>query len=712
MPRQQGVSVENNFTKGLITEVTGVNSPENSVTVTQNIVYDRRGRALRRKGVDYETDYAVTDLNSSTLETGVISEYLWETVSNTAAVSFIIVQVANILQFYAAGSGIDAPSANKKSFEVDLLTFKVATWTIANVTSTQASFAAGNGKLFVTHPYCEPFYVTYDTDADTISTAQINIQIRDFEGVQDSVTLGIRPTSLTALHKYNLWNQGWWQTVAIGVLNSGDPTTALALAAWRADNFKTRSDYPGNQDVWWYYKGTGPRSAGDDKPVDIDVFLIAQIDKIAIGNTPAPKGHYIYSAWQTARSSVTDDKGNALGGSAPETSSNGARPAIVAFYYGRVFYAGVRNDTFASNIYFSQIIERDEQYGWCYQQNDPTSEQAFDLLSSDGGTIKIPDIVNVIDMRVFGPSLYIFASNGVWSVTGSNNSSFKATDYQVQKISSFPALAKNSIVDVGGAPLWWNQDGIYALSKSDVSMVDQVQNISQQTIQTLYDSIGADAKASAKGAFNQLDGIVYWLYRTKQVVNPVDVTRYDTILVLDTVTKGFYTFEFPDATVFLSGVLPINNSLNNKVFKFLTTGNVGGLPRGFTFSELNNQVMTDWDTELGGVDWDSYFITGYRVRGELIKKFQNNYLTTILENDPLSSCFVQGIWDYTNSPDNGRFTNPQQVYRTNNYYAGYQRSKVKIRGQGYSLQFKFYSDGRLPFTIIGWAGFETANAIP
>lgn len=44
MTRSTGTSVENNFTRGLITESTGVNSPENSVSESLNVFYDRRGR--------------------------------------------------------------------------------------------------------------------------------------------------------------------------------------------------------------------------------------------------------------------------------------------------------------------------------------------------------------------------------------------------------------------------------------------------------------------------------------------------------------------------------------------------------------------------------------------------------------------------------------------------------------------------------------------
>lgn len=706
MPRNVSTSVENNFTKGLITEVTGVNSPENSVSQADNFIFDRRGRAIRREGIDYESSYASINLNASTTNVGVINEFLWETVANVAAIEFVVVQVANKLLFFTNnGSSI---SPNKKSFEVDLLTFKVPGWTDAQVYTAQASFATGNGKLFVTHSYCNPFLISYDLTSDTITTSNIDIRTRDFEGVEDTLDTSTRPTSLTVLHKYNLWNQGWWQKVQVWPNN----TTLLGLEAWRHLQYPnyTRTDWPSNADVWWYYKIT--YTPGGDNVAQPDCFAATQASAIGLGNTPAPRGHFIYSAWATDRNSVRDEKNNTLGGTVPETSSNGARPSVVAFYYGRVFYAGVRNNLQASSIYFTQIIERDEQYGYCYQTNDPTSEKNSDLLPSDGGIIKIPDIVNIIEMKVFGPSLYIFASNGVWTITGSNNSSFKATDYQVKKIGDFPALAKNNIVDVGGAPIWWNNDAIYTIEQSGSVYDAQIQNASLQTIQTFFNQIPQAAKLNAKGSFNQLDGLLYWAYRQAPIVNVGDEYRYDRILVLDVVTKAFYPFSIPTDQVSISGLVAVRNAANKRTFKFLTTGDIAGNTRGLTFSEFNNEVRTDWFIETGGEDFLSFFFTGYRIRGELLKKFQNNYLTVITDMNPLMSGFVQGVWDYTNSPDSGRYTNPQQVYRPKEYYANYERVRVKIRGQGYSLQFKFYSDGRLPLSVVGWAGFETANISP
>src|ERR1700751_3067913 len=97
MPRSVGVSIENNFTKGLLTEVTGANSPENSVTSSIDVVYDRTGRAKSRKGFNYETGSVLT---TSPDNSGVYQEYLWETVTQNNPLSFVVVQTGRYLIFF------------------------------------------------------------------------------------------------------------------------------------------------------------------------------------------------------------------------------------------------------------------------------------------------------------------------------------------------------------------------------------------------------------------------------------------------------------------------------------------------------------------------------------------------------------------------------------------------------------------------------------
>lgn len=712
MPRSVATSVENNFSKGLITEVTGVNSPENSVSETINVIYDRKGRALTRKGFKFEDGFVL----SAVAQNGVRNEFLWETVSDNNSKTYVVIQFGSIIRFYEV-SGNQSLSSGLESFSVDLLSYKTSTFNSTQVANSLCSFTSGKGYLFIAHPNCETLYVKYNEAANSISVNTVVISIRDFEGVVDGLADDTRPTTLSAEHRYNLYNQGWY-TLA------GDANANLdvqVLDYW--DIFRT--DYPSNCDVWWHY--TKVVSNG------LEAFEPATADKFRgfYGNTPAAKGHYIIPALQSNRSTQS-------GILVSEVSSSGYRPSVVAFYAGRAFYAGIGKSGFSSTIYFTQIIENDTQLSRCYQTNDPTSKETFDLLSSDGGTIKIQDINTIFDLRVVGDSLYVFASNGVWAITGTNDGAFKATDYSVSKVSSFPAISKTSIVDVGGLPLWWNYEGIFGLQKSQVGLAaGDVTNLTQTTIQRYYDDIPHTSKLTAKGTFNDQQGLVYWLYNN----TPSDGTyRYTDILVLDILSGAFYPLSVPVTNYTVSGLLAVrkvgpeyaqatvtNNALaivtasagtvtssvqigvtaQDKVFKFLVTTTGGNA----TFAEIGSESYVDWDGTAEEVSYNYGFTSGYRIRGDLLKNFQTNYLTVITDDIDNGSCYVQGVWDYSNSPDSGRYSNPQQVYRSRSL-RDYQRSRLKMRGNGFSLQFKFFGESGKPFIITGWAGFETANTVP
>lgn len=716
MARSVATSIENNFTRGLITEVTGVNSPENSVTETTNVIYDRKGRALSRQGFAYEENAVQQAIGA----TGVRNEFLWETVSANNAQDFVVIQLGSTIRFFEV-AGDDSLSSGLKAFSVNLLTHKVPSFTNAQVRDTLCSFTSGKGYLFIAHPYCETLYVDYNETTDTITTTEIDITIRDFEGVTDNLGLDTRPTTLSNAHKYNLYNQGWYAEVQ-GNGTSVNPINAIDQ--WDLH----RTDFPANSDVWWYYTTIvgGSGSASGSEALNINT-VVARTG--LFGNTPAAKGHFILNAFQTNRSTLSGIPG------ITETNSGGLRPGIVAFFTGRAFYAGVGKAGYSSTIYFSQIIERDDQLGKCYQSGDPTSKDNFDLLANDGGTIKIQDINTIIDMRVVGESIFVFATNGVWSISGTDQTPFRATDYTVTKISSFPAISKTSIVDVGGTPLWWNYEGIFTLRKSDIGLTSEVTNLTQTTIQQFYDLIPQASKLTAKGAFNDQTGLVYWLYN----VLPEEGTyKYTNILVFDALSTSFYPFTIPDTSKEVSGIVSvrdvgavftaddvINSVLDNvvtglgdqitvdifvgmaaraKIFKFLT---VDG--SNVSFSEISDDSYLDWGT----VAYEHYFVTGYRIRGDILKKFQNNYLSIVAEDLGLGlgSCYVQGIWDYATGHDSGRFSNPQQVYRYR-LLRSYQRSKLKIRGNGFSLQFKFFGEAGKPFAIVGWAGFETGDQMP
>src|SRR5690606_29864464 len=304
-------------------------------------------------------------------------------------------------------------------------------------------------------------------------------------------------------------------------------------------------------------------------------------------------------------------------------------------FMGRVFYSGVDAEGYRSSVYFSQVIERDEQIGYCYQSNDPTSEHAFDLLANDGGVIKILDIGRIVDLKTFGKTLFVFAENGVWAISGTQTSPFSATDYTVSKVSSFGLFSPLSVVELGETPVWWNYEGIYALGKDQTGFESTVTKLSEATIQTFYDDIPIDSKRYAKGEFNDQANIVYWLYASEKKDDPFD---YDSALVFDVQTNAFYPLSLSVSNHKITGLVAIRGLESNieeqvvtdtssstvttvigesvtvevsigtyisqKLFKFVTVRRSDNL---MTFSDMVSETYLDFSSSGSPEEYDSYF---------------------------------------------------------------------------------------------------------
>jgi hypothetical protein len=334
--------------------------------------------------------------------------------------------------------------------------------------------------------------------------------------------------------------------------------------------------YPSNAQIWWTMKR--PPEIGSDAPpkIYLEVFDPGLRHQISFGNAPAPKGHYIMSAFNQDRSAVSG-----VSGLTPKTSL-GARPSAVAFYAGRVFYAGVFTEGFNTKVYFTAIIERPEQVQQCYQEADPTAEDIRDLLPSDGGVIAIPEAAQIYHMVPFGPYLLIFADNGVWQIGGSEGSGFRANDYSVSKLSGVGTVNNLSFVTVEGAPFWWNRSGIQTVVTTEQGGL-QVKNITEATIQTMYDEISDDAKHHAKGAYDPVTKRIEWMYNSGNPQTLIEKFTYDRILTFNVVTGAFSPWEGAETDrVQFKGLFDLQGKVENVVSELVTvegeTVTVDGLP--------------------------------------------------------------------------------------------------------------------------------------
>ncbi len=714
MARQSSISIENDFSRGLITEATGISFPENAATELFDVVLHTTKKVTRRKGFEYEMEFTQKTIDR---DGGVVSSYFWKNVTGDGDTSLLVLQVGGTLYFY---KGVDPLSGGALATTITLSTFSPSGSPPAP-DPVACTFSDGNGLLFVTHPDLDAFRVAYTASNETVAATQIDPETRDFQGLDSGIAVDSRPagTTFAALktankeHAYNLLNQGW-------AFNEG--------SSGPIDDWDTaRTDMPSNADAWWYYLDT----SGD--------WADAEIARYDPGNAPAAKGHFILNVF-------SKDRTTASGVASITTVTTGnKRFSTSAFFAGRMFWSGINSTEVNSSIFFTQIVERDEQYGFCYQKNDPATDDIPDLLADDGGVIDIPEAGTIVKLIVVQASLIVFATNGIWAISGSQGLGFAANDFSVAKISSIGHPALTSFVIVEGLPMWWNPEGIYALNSDQAGLAFQAREITENTIKTFFDLIPQSSRKVVKGAYNPDTKVVQWLYQTAESSTIDDAQEYDAVLNFHSQLGAFHpwTISAADAKVhdifILEGtggnatnsgvtsnsgadnvqdaggdeviVWTLSSAVLTPAFKYITSATNGAGSYNFTFSEAWDVDYLDWTAEeTTGVAYESYLITGYKIRGDTMRMQQSNYIQTYFDKETNASCNIQGRWDWSANSLSGKFSTIQEAYSTrrDNFDINFRR--LKIRGKGRSLQLRLSSSAGQPFTLLGWSSFDSVNA--
>lgn len=699
MARATGISVQNTFVKGLITEAGPLAFPENACVDAVNCVFDNLGSVEVRPGFTFEDNFVEV---AETMSGKAITTFLWENVSEEGDLSFVVKQIGDALYFYTVTSNASL-SASKHTFEIDLTDYSS---TGGSVQTLECQFSSGGGRLFVTGQRLDTFSVSYSISTDTFTVLPIDVQIRDLKGDTADPFYsnpGLRQTGTLAdvhtSHRYNLYNQGW---------------TNESLTSW--DVNWSVNEMPSNADVPWYFK---------DANNQLD---FTTVNDHIVGNSPAPRGHFIYNVYNQVRSN------NVPGATDDQILPN--RLATSAYFAGRVFYSGFYAEGHTSKIYFSQIITEPTQYGKCYQINDPTSEKLFDLLPSDGGVIDLLEAGTVVKMIPVSNALIVWATNGIWAITGSQGTGFTATDYSVVKLSSNRQNTHTSFVLVEGTPYWWNIEGIYRLGQDQGNL--KVESITDTTIKTFYRSILNDSKDLARGVYDPSNKRIIWLYRSSPPSQFSDKYIFDRILVFNLLTGSFSPWQmgtdiaklhsavcvkgvggvFENVNVISDGDNVVSDGNNviifqarsetiNSIVKYVASDNAGD---AISFAELRDETnYKDW-VYVGseGQDYDSYFISGYALRGEGARKQQTNYLNIFSKSEQDSMFKVRGLWNYAISGNSGKWST-SQTYTIPAGDFSIIRKRPKIRGHGFVCQYKIEKVENNPFFIVGWSAAETAN---
>lgn len=785
MPSQVLSSVENNFTKGLVTEFTGLNFPENAATDADNVEFTLVGDTVRRLGIDLELN-----VNSTAFSRVGNAEntYVWKNVGGDGNTQLLVVQVGGTLRFYSI---TNATLAAPLSTQILGSSITVSNYTVVGGSFNSAlecEFADGDGYLFVFHPNCEPFFCTYN--AGTITANIITLKIRDFTDVLESgVAVNTRPTTLTSQHLYNLTNRGWTQGSAwLGQSSTATPTvvasgsvgttigTGLAISlgdivvfsnvntifpggqppipsgtALMSGNvtaynsgtgsitvnitgslaaavglqlgpynitpnnigyvnnwFASIGNYPSLADVWWYFKNT----AGSFDPG-------TTLNQVTLNTGSAPQGHFILDAFTQKRTLISS-----ISGLTDVITTK--RPRTGTWFQGRVWYTGVDASqqatgdsnfyTWTEKIYFSKIVNTPDDFGKCYQTNDPVSENLFGLLATDGGVISIQGAGSIYKLIPVQSGLLVFAANGVWFITGSQGIGFAANDYTVTKVSNIKTTSGSSFVNVQGLPYFWNEEGIYAVEIVDVRSSErggiQVSSITYSTIDSLYSEIPLSCKRLARGDYDPINYTIKWVYRSTEPSTTKASYEFDKIINYNVANKAFYIHTVDTSFANINGIkfisTPGGSTAPASVFKYLTSYPSGG-NSNVQFSEERDTNYIDWASTAVPVDYESYFVTGYKLHGQGQRRFQLNYVYVYsrTNEDPVSY-YIQGLWDYANSGNSGRWSTAQYVL-VDDDYSSMSIRRHKIRGQGLVLQIKIKSVSGQPFDIMGWSAYETQN---
>jgi len=461
------------------------------------------------------------------------------------------------------------------------------------------------------------------------------------------------------------------------------------------------NNYPSNADIWFAYKNTS------------DVFDPTDtFPYVSQSSSPAAQGHFILNAFNQNQSGIS--------GLSVSNISTSLRASTGTWFQGRAWFTGVNAAqattgdqpyyTWTENIYFSQIATDPSLFGLCYQTNDPTDETLFELLPTDGGVITIQGSGNIYKLFPFQNGLLVFAANGIWFITGSQGIGFTANDYTITKIPNSPqCISSTSFVDVQGTPYFWNEEGIYVVKSSQQQGL-MVEPITLGTILTFYNGIPLASKRYVRGDYNPITYIVQWVYRSTVESSVTTRYQYDTCLLYNTVNKAFYPYSISsNDNCYINGILYLSypsgavvaGTQPDPTFKYLTT--VG---TNFTFSEENDDThYLDWYSyDNTGVNYTSYFTTGYRLEGKALRRFSPTYI--LMYSRVPTSYTIQGIWDYANTGNSagtsGRYSSVQVVSNTeSNLNMIFKRHK--IRGHGMSLQLNVSSVQGQPFDIIGWS---------
>jgi hypothetical protein len=249
-----------NLAKGLITEVSPLSFPDGATSNELNFTINKDGLIReRRKGFSY-----IYPLNTFAGAASKLENLFYWRGSKYA----IAILTNDVPETYLRVHAVDA---NFTAIADVKIADAVVSTQIAELTNFLVITLSNNDK---------PILLEYLEATDSIVVNTVSLHVRDFELVNDGLTVSATPTVLTENHRYNLFNAGWFVSKR-DEDQSGNPLTATVTTY-----FNAFSKYPSNADS--VSVGMITNASGNL------TFDPVYVRDAGLGNSLSPRGHYVF----------------------------------------------------------------------------------------------------------------------------------------------------------------------------------------------------------------------------------------------------------------------------------------------------------------------------------------------------------------------------------------------------------------------------------
>lgn len=802
------------FTKGLITDGSPLNQEPDSAREMSNFDLDIDGTIKRRQGLTKQSPLypsPFTDSVDSVLTTPVASsddykdvvaqtvqQFGWSGLGVSEDVDINVTLIGDTLTFQKVGGAtvegvvIDNKGVDEKSLVLSQPTGRTVRLPIAQL----------GKKLVVAQPGISFVVLTYEGDKVVVGESY-KITVRDLWGVSSVDDDGVDYTAGSNLNKrpprlthrlefyvnyfYNLRNQGF--NVARFRARNVDTFATDPINIWIFENDLTIS-YPAMADSVspYLHPDTSLTEATRDRYHAKDSFADSP------SSTRAPRGAYLIDLADRVGSRKQamidgfdlhpqETQWNGSGSVdllTSDTSSIQEMPRAMGEFAGRLWFTGFsdagtdahsESPDLSSLVFFSQLNTAEANLFKCYQEGDPTSKEAPDVVATDGGFISILGMGGAGKLVEFGNSLVVFAKTGIWAIVGTDSGGFSATGFEVRKLSSTGTELFNSVVLSGDSLTYLSGDGVYSVQMDEVGEL-RAGKVSQGVLDNLFTSLSSDKLRTAAGAYSEGEREIRWLMhdsagakelKFKLALGAFSLNDYPGDLFDGKAAIPVSLLPLPFTSTFnVTGNIVIGADVvvvgsdqvvstsvvtgdNPRDFLYLIAQR-GEVPteiqyglatqEGATFTDFptfNIPADSNWSTVVGS-DAAASLLMSHYTGGDTQRSKSVTYLTTLFKKtetgfdvnfNPIgeSSCLVQAQWDWADSAASNKFGRKFQAYRhrrlfmpdnINSFDNGHEvvTTKNKLRGKGKALSLKFETEPGLDCHILGWSmNMSIENAV-